>query len=583
MAVTRASWAHSLLSALDVPITSQNLAIIVGWATAEGGAGPQFGVPANIASYNPLNTTQTEPGSVGTPGNVPPVQAYANWAQGLQATVTTLNNGNYPDILDMLQSGTASAAVAARTIDGSKWGTRDLTAALISGADISTATTGDAVQSITGGGVYGLGGTGTTANAPAASLWIVGSSSNPDQDCWTTANQYAQNAQWYWFTDGETVFAADGYLLMAQTPAAIIVLWDPGVLAANDTYDNTSWNYTTTHTAKGSTVRRASLTKIVSPTEIELKLICDIDEFRGGDTVYLKNFGVADGIWLVSEAVRSYFAPYATLTLVQAMQPLNANSGLALGPAYLGGPAASKPGSGTVVRAMIREAADINAKAYPYVWGGGHARAGFPDRGVVGQGPGANGTNIGFDCSGAVGAVLAAAGLLPWGQPVPGDQGLIQALHAEGRARERPGVREPGGHPVRRSGRSHLHADQRRVLGYRRRRAATQRESRRRMGRVRVRRRMGARRQPPTRVQRLPHPPERPRAASRRRQHNEHLTYAVRIRAHRSVPGSPRTDPLVRPDLPASAGAVKHQRPAVRDLPAVARLELLRDRRRELG
>jgi hypothetical protein len=43
---------------------------------------------------------------------------------------------------------------------------------------------------LSGGGVFGLGGTGTPANAKQVSLWVVGDSSNPDQDYFTTINQY---------------------------------------------------------------------------------------------------------------------------------------------------------------------------------------------------------------------------------------------------------------------------------------------------------------------------------------------------------------------------------------------------------
>jgi hypothetical protein len=74
--VNRGTWAQSLLQALEVPITSTNLQIIIGWEEKEGGAGPQFNVATNIADYNPLNTTQvmTDPASKDTPGNNPPVQ-----------------------------------------------------------------------------------------------------------------------------------------------------------------------------------------------------------------------------------------------------------------------------------------------------------------------------------------------------------------------------------------------------------------------------------------------------------------------------------------------------------------------------
>lgn len=65
----------------------------------------------------------------------------------------------------------------------------------------------------------------------------------------------------------------------------------------------------------------------------------------------------------------------------------------------------------------IAKANELSGK-YPYVWGGGHAQVGIP-------------TGGGYDCSGAVSAVLGAIGLLTrplvsgelaaWGEPGPGN------------------------------------------------------------------------------------------------------------------------------------------------------------------
>ena len=426
MAVTRQSWANSVLSALGLPTSKSNVQIMVGWTLAEGGAGPQFGVAGNTASFNPLNTKQVMPGSTDSGGGI---QAYQSWAQGLEATIQTLSNGNFGSILSMLQSGEATPAAAAAAIDGSRWGTQDLTAALISGA---TTTGGDPVQGVTGGGIFGLGGTGTSSGGPNGSLWQVGDSLNPDQDYWTTINQYGQDAQWYVFSDGDALYAADGFKLMGQTPAALIALFDPNVLAADLTYDNTAFQATHTSLKKGKVVRRAALARTTSPTECEIKVICDIDKFRGGEVVYLKQFGPADGLWLVGECRRSMFQIYSTLTLTQAMMPVNALTGLELGPQYLAGSAASAAGSGTVIATMISEAASISNEHLPYVWGGGHKSVGKPDGGQSGS------PVPGFDCSGAVAAVLAAGGLWPDNTSVPSDAGVISQLLNQG------GVIAPG-------------------------------------------------------------------------------------------------------------------------------------------
>ena len=80
----------------------------------------------------------------------------------------------------------------------------------------------------------------------------------------------------------------------------------------------------------------------------------------------------------------------------------------------------------SIVRALTA-AADLVARGdYPYVYGGGHAQAGTASIGI--KGPGYNGRRVGFDCSGSVGAVLAGAGLLAAGMPVPNDAGIIAEL-----------------------------------------------------------------------------------------------------------------------------------------------------------
>ncbi|MGO9977136.1 MAG: hypothetical protein ACLP01_30900 [Solirubrobacteraceae bacterium] len=86
----------------------------------------------------------------------------------------------------------------------------------------------------------------------------------------------------------------------------------------------------------------------------------------------------------------------------------------------------------TAIAAMQAAADDITQADYTYVWGGGHQLAGLADVGDVEQGSGANGTNIGYDCSGAVGAVLEAGGLWPAGTGVPNDAGVIADLLASG-------------------------------------------------------------------------------------------------------------------------------------------------------
>ncbi len=83
-----------------------------------------------------------------------------------------------------------------------------------------------------------------------------------------------------------------------------------------------------------------------------------------------------------------------------------------------------------VVNALASAGNAVTKIDYPYVYGGGHGQAGIASIGM--KGPGYNGHRIGFDCSGAVAAVLAGAGLWPAGSGVPNDAGIVAQLLSEG-------------------------------------------------------------------------------------------------------------------------------------------------------
>ena len=117
---TPSSWAAALLSTAGLPQTRCNVAAVTAWEQAEGGNW------ANAARFNPLNTTQPEPGS--QPMNSASVQAYPSWQTGLTATVATLGNGRYGPILTALKNG-GDAQVVAAAVASSPWGTGAFTAA----------------------------------------------------------------------------------------------------------------------------------------------------------------------------------------------------------------------------------------------------------------------------------------------------------------------------------------------------------------------------------------------------------------------------------------------------------------------
>lgn len=104
------AFGQAVLNDLGDPQTSQNLLFLQAWSQAEGGT----------ASYNPFNTTQRMPGS--SSYNNVGVQNYTSFDQGVAATVKTLTNGRYADILRGLSSGT-SAISTAESPSLAVWGT----------------------------------------------------------------------------------------------------------------------------------------------------------------------------------------------------------------------------------------------------------------------------------------------------------------------------------------------------------------------------------------------------------------------------------------------------------------------------
>jgi hypothetical protein len=124
---------------INAPVTAANEFAFETWERAEGGGAGCPGQPANKAPWtysagpagNPINTEQTEPGS--TPWNSAGVQIFANadgqtcWYWGLDANTTTLLNGDYQGILNVLDNPSASSdaqcVALAQAVGDSPWGT----------------------------------------------------------------------------------------------------------------------------------------------------------------------------------------------------------------------------------------------------------------------------------------------------------------------------------------------------------------------------------------------------------------------------------------------------------------------------
>jgi len=110
-----ANWQAQLLRGIRAPVTPQNVRFLNEWHLREGGG------DKNNANFNPLNTTQGAPGagSINSVG----VKSYRSGQQGISATVATLLNGHYGDIVGGLRSGRATAAQLANSPSLSVWGT----------------------------------------------------------------------------------------------------------------------------------------------------------------------------------------------------------------------------------------------------------------------------------------------------------------------------------------------------------------------------------------------------------------------------------------------------------------------------
>lgn len=112
--LSKTQFADAVLRKLGVRPTPGARKAMVGWMNAEGGHWN------NDARYNPLNTTQPEPGA-GNTGSQGNIKQYRSWQQGVDATATTLKNGRYDGIISALRRGDPSAVASA--IGSSPWGT----------------------------------------------------------------------------------------------------------------------------------------------------------------------------------------------------------------------------------------------------------------------------------------------------------------------------------------------------------------------------------------------------------------------------------------------------------------------------
>lgn len=109
--------ASAILARLGASRTITNLKLVACWSYCEK---PHTGAAA-WQWNNPLNTTEPgygETGSVNSAG----VKIYATQADGVAATVATLTNGRYPQLVSALKTSNAGQFFAA-TSEMATWGT----------------------------------------------------------------------------------------------------------------------------------------------------------------------------------------------------------------------------------------------------------------------------------------------------------------------------------------------------------------------------------------------------------------------------------------------------------------------------
>ena len=109
---------RDILKALNLQPTANRLQFLYAWMSGEN----------TTARNNPLATTWNmaaiDPGQKNFNYNVPPVKEYSAWPIGLAATVNTLKNGYYSEILRFLKNDySISSPTALLKSQLSLWGT----------------------------------------------------------------------------------------------------------------------------------------------------------------------------------------------------------------------------------------------------------------------------------------------------------------------------------------------------------------------------------------------------------------------------------------------------------------------------
>jgi len=239
----------------------------------------------------------------------------------------------------------------------------------------------------------------TSTTVPVPFQYQRGGTAGVVENSWDCLQRLAHDVNWRCYvTEGVVYFIADETLMQAK-PTLVLNEQSPGVTTIDFDIDSGKVKDQVTITARASRW-------IANP----------------GEVVELKDCGPADGRWLISDLRRSLFDADTTITLTRPSKALPEpaaqsktvkSSGTAA--AGTGWSADGTIPAGSVIGRIYEACQNLTAKAYPYVWAGGHGAAGVPS--VGSPGPGYTGRTIGFDCSGSTCAALSAgpAGFNPGG------------------------------------------------------------------------------------------------------------------------------------------------------------------------
>jgi hypothetical protein len=233
--------------------------------------------------------------------------------------------------------------------------------------------------------VAAYGGAGAGAGSLSATRAVPyqfqrGGTDGTVEDSWTCLQRLASEVGWRCYMAGGAVHFVSETTLMKAGPRATLSEKTLGVDNVDFDVDN------------GKASSEATVTARIM-----------LAGFPPGSVVELEDCGPGDGRWLVRTVARGVFDAAASVTLKRVTKPLpepaadTTSSSSAVGGSSFAGAAGTT--SPEVDRAYAA-AKSIDAKRYPYVWGGGHAHCGTP-----------SGSPPGYDCSGSTCAVLAAAGM----------------------------------------------------------------------------------------------------------------------------------------------------------------------------